>query len=113
MSTTEEDRSPLWHPGNGSLETWYRTFELYAASAPADNAHFHGPHVAAPASMRRVEAGLRWLRANHAEDLAARPLPTLEEMRAELASRSHPARDVTPLDSGSPCHNLWHWVTGS
>jgi hypothetical protein len=95
------------------METWYRTFEVYAASAPPDNVHFHGPHVAAPVSLRRVEAGLRWLKANHADALADKPLPTLEQMRAELASRRHPARDVTPLDSGSPCHNLWHWINGS
>ncbi|RSM64810.1 hypothetical protein DMH04_50755 [Kibdelosporangium aridum] len=113
MSTTAEGRSPLWQPGRGDLEIWYRTLEVYAASAPQDNAHFHGPHVAVPAPLRRVQEGLRWLQANHRSELDAMPLPTLEQMRAELVARSRPSGDMTVLDSGSPCHNLWHWITGS
>jgi hypothetical protein len=113
MSATTEGQSPLWQPGRGDLAIWYRTLEVYAASAPQDNVHFHGPHVAVPASLQRVQEGLRWLEAEHRAELAAMPLPTLEQMRAELAARSHPSGDMTALDSGSPCHNLWHWITGS
>jgi hypothetical protein len=113
MSATAEGLPPLWLPGHGDLEIWYRTLEVYAASAPQDNAHFHGPHVAVPAPLERVEEGLRWLEAQHGTDLDAVPLPTLEQMRAELAARSHPRTDMTILDSGSPCHNLWHWINGS
>jgi hypothetical protein len=110
MSAT--DLPPLWHPGRGDLDLWYRTFEVYAASAPPGNAHFHGPHVAVPLPLRRVEEGLRWLETHHRTALAAMPLPTLEQMRAELASRRHPPADMTTFDSGSPCHNLWHWING-
>jgi hypothetical protein len=113
MSATAEGQSPLWHPGHGDLEIWYRTLEVYAASAPQDNAHLHGPHVAVPVPLPRVREGLRWLEAGHRPELDAMPLPTLEQMRAELAARSHPSGDVTIRDSGSPCHNLWHWINGS
>lgn len=113
MSATTEGQSPLWQPGRGDLEIWYRTLEVYAASAPQDNAYFHGPHVAVPVPLRRVQEGLRWLQANHRSELDAMPLPTLEQMRAELAERSHPSGNMTTLDSGSPCHNLWHWINGS
>ncbi|HEU5485476.1 MAG TPA: hypothetical protein VFU98_11260 [Microlunatus sp.] len=110
MSATEVP--PLWHPGRGSLEIWYRTVEVYAASAPPDNPHFHGPHVAVPVPLRRVEEGLRWLAAQHRTDPDAVSLPTLEQMRAELAARRHPPADMSTLDNGSPCHNLWHWING-
>ena len=113
MSATAEGRPPLWHPGRGDLDLWYRTLEVYAASAPANNVYFHGPHVGVPAPLRRVEEGLHWLETHHRTELAAMPLPTLEQMRAELESRRHPAKDVTILDSGSPCLNLWHWINGS
>jgi hypothetical protein len=113
MSATAEDMPPLWRPGQGDLELWYRTFEVYAASAPPDNAHFHGPHVAVPVPLRRVEEGLRWFETQYRTELDAMPLPTIEQMRAELASRRRPPSDVTTLDSGSPCHNLWHWINGS
>jgi hypothetical protein len=109
MSATAEGIPPLWRP-DGDLEIWYRTLEVYAASAPQDNAYFHGPHVAVPVSMRRVEEGLRWLETQPRTDVM--PLPTLEQMRAELASRRRPPSDMTTLDSGSPCHNLWHWING-
>jgi hypothetical protein len=102
------DLPPLWRPGRGDLDTWYRTFAVYAASAPPNNVHFHGPHVAVPVPLRRVEEGLRWLETQHRAELDAMPLPTLEQMRAELTARRHPPADVTTLDSGSPCHNLWH-----
>lgn len=110
MSATE--LPPLWLPGGGDLEIWTRTYEVYAASAPPQNAHFHGPHVAVPVSLKRMAEGLRWLETHHREELAATPLPTLEQMRAELRSRSHPTGDSTTFDSGSPCHNLWHWING-
>jgi len=113
MSATAEGRPPLWRPGQGDLEIWYRTLEVYAASAPPNNAHFHGPHVAVPVPLRRVEEGLRWIETQHRMELEAEPLPTLEQMRAELESRRPPAHDMTPLDSGSPMHNMWHWINGS
>jgi hypothetical protein len=113
MSAIEEGLPPLWRPGHGNLEIWYRTLEVYAASAPPNNAYFHGPHVAVPVPLRRVEDGLRWLEAQHPTELRAMPLPTLEQMRAELESRRRPPSDMTTRDSGSPCHNLWHWINGS
>jgi hypothetical protein len=113
MSATEEDRPPLWRPGHGDLEMWYRTFEVYAASAPPHNAYFHGPHIAVPVPLRRVEEGLRWLETEHRTELAAMPLPTLEQMRTELESRRRPPGGMTTRDSGSPGHNLWHWINGS
>ena len=113
MSATAEGIPPLWHPGRGDLELWYRTLEVYAASAPPDNLHFHGPHVAVPVPLSRVEEGLRRLVAEHPDELAAMPLPTLEQMRAELAARRSVRGGVTTRDSGSPCHNLWHWINGS
>lgn len=113
MSATAEGLPPLWLPGNGDLGIWCRTFEVYAASAPQNDPYFHGPHVAAPVPLERVEEGLRWLEAEHRTELAVMPLPSLEQMRAELAARSHPTGDMTTRDSGSPCHNLWHWITGS
>lgn len=113
MSATTEGPPHLWLPGHGDLQTWYRTLEVYAASAPPNNTYFHGPHIApAPVPLRRVEDGLRWLETQHKEELAAMPLPTLEQMRAELEARRPPG-GMTPLDSGSPCHNLWHWINGS
>lgn len=111
MSTN--DLPPLWRAGRGDLDTWYATFAVYAASAPPNNVHFHGPHVAVPVPLRRVEEGLRWLETRHRAELDAMPLPTLEQMRAELVARRHPPADATTLDSGSPCHNLWHWINGS
>lgn len=113
MSATEEGIPPLLRSGRGDLEIWYRTLEVYAASAPLNNAYFHGPHVAVPVPLRRVEEGLRWLETRHRTELDAMPLPTLEQMRAELKSRRRPPSDMTTLDSGSPCHNLWHWINGS
>lgn len=113
MSATAEDLPPLWRPGHGDLETWYRTFVVYAASAPADNLHFHGPHVAAPAPLGRVEECLNRLMTEHGSELRDMPLPTLEQMRAELAARNHPSNGMTTRDSGSPCHNLWHLINGS
>lgn len=113
MSATAEGLPPLWHPGRGDLELWYRTLEVYAASAPPNNAYFHGPHVAVPVPLGRVEEGLRWLEAHHGTKLATMPLPTLEQMRTELADRRPAPTDMTTLDSGSPCHNLWHWINGS
>jgi hypothetical protein len=110
---TEEGLPPLWRPGDGNLEIWYRTLEVFAASAPATNAHFHGPHVALPVPMGRVEEGLRWLETEYRAELDAMPLPTLEQMRAELESRRPRPADMTTQDSGSPCHNLWHWLNGS
>jgi hypothetical protein len=83
---------------------------MYAASAPPNDPHFHGPHVAVSVSLKRVEDGLRWLEAEYKTELAAMPLPTLEQMRSELAARRHPPSDMTTRDSGSPCHNLWHWI---
>jgi hypothetical protein len=112
MSAIEEGLPPLWHPGSGDLEIWYRTLEVYAASAPQDDAHFHGPHVAVPVPLSRVEEGLRWLETQHGTEPGAMPLPTLEQLRAELASRRHPRDDMTARHSGSPCHNLWHWING-
>ncbi|TDV52033.1 hypothetical protein [Actinophytocola oryzae] len=113
MSTTAEGTPPLWRPAREDLDLWYRTFEVYAASAPLDNAHFHGPHVAIPVPLTRVEEGLRWLRNRYPTELAAMPLPTLEQMRAELAARRPEPSGVAVRDSGSPCHNLWHWINGS
>jgi hypothetical protein len=113
MSATAEGLPPLWQPGRGDLEIWYRTLEVYAASAPRDNTYFHGPHVAVPVSLQRVEEGLRWLETQHRTELDAMPLPTLEQLRDELAAWSHPRGDMTTFDSGSPCHNLWHWINGS
>jgi hypothetical protein len=113
MSATAEGLPPLWLPGGGDLDTWYRTLEVYAASAPLTDAYFHGPHVAVPVPLTRVEDGLRWLEAEYKDELVAMPLPTLERMRAELVARRTPSSDVTTRDSGSPCHNLWHWINGS
>lgn len=113
MSATAEGLPPLWHPGHGDLDLWYRILEVYAASAPPTNAYFHGPHITlAPVPLRRVEEGLRWLDAEHRTELDTMPLPTLEQMLAELKSRRRPPNDMTTLDSGSPCHNLWHWLNG-
>jgi hypothetical protein len=86
---------------------------VYAASAPQDNVYFHGPHVAVPVPMSRVEEGLRWLAAHYQPELDVLPLPTLELMRAELATRRHEPDTAITRDSGSPCHNLWHWINGS
>jgi hypothetical protein len=113
MATTEESLPPLWQPGQGNLETWYRTFEVYAASAPRDNVYFDGPHVAVPVPLSRVEEGLRWFTAHYQPEPDVLPLPTLELMCAELADRRHKPGLVTTRDSGSPCHNLWHWINGS
>jgi hypothetical protein len=110
MSAISEGLPPLWRPGSGDLELWYRTLEVYAASAPQNDVYFHGPHVAVPVPLKRVEEGLRWLETEHPTELAAMPLPTLEQMRAELAGRRH---QPSTRDSGSPCHNLWHWINGS
>lgn len=110
MSATAEGIPPLWHPGRGDLDIWYRTFELYAASAPLDNPHFHGPHVSVPVPLARVKEGLRQLGEQSRAELDA--LPTLEQMCAELESRRNPSGDMAPLHSGSPCHNLWHWIHG-
>lgn len=113
MSATAEGLPPLWRPGSGDLDIWYRTYAVYAASAPLDDPYFHGPHVAVPVALSRVEDGLRWLETEHAAELATMPLPTLDQMRAALTARRHPPGDATTRDSGSPCHNLWHWITGS
>jgi hypothetical protein len=113
MSTTEESLSPSWRPEGGDLEIWYRTLEVYAASATPTNVYFHGPHIAVPVSLRRVEEGLRWLETRFGTELNAMPLPTLGQMRTELKSRRGPTSEGTTLDSGSPCHNLWHWINGS
>jgi hypothetical protein len=113
MSATAEGLPPLWHPGQGDLEIWCRTFEVYAASAPPNDQHFNGPHVAMPVPLTRVEEGLRWVEDRYSKELAAMPLPTLEQMRVALAARRHPPNDLSTRDSGSPCHNLWHWINGS
>lgn len=112
MSATAEGLPPLWRP-DGDLGLWYRTLEVYAASAPHDDPYFHGPHISVPVPLTRVEEGMRWLETEHRTELAAMPLPTLEQMRAELESRRKPPGDMTTLDKGSPCHNLWHWINGS
>lgn len=105
MSATAEGIPPLWLPDGGDLDIWYRTFEVYAASAPLDNTHFHGPHISVPVPLARVAQGLR---EQSRADLET--LPTLDEMRAALESRRRPPSDMAPLHSGSPCHNLWHWI---
>jgi hypothetical protein len=112
MSATAEGLPPLWRPG-GDFGLWYRTLEVYAASAPQDDPYFHGPHISVPVPLKRVEEGMRWLETEHRSGLDAMPLPTLEQMRAELVSRRRTSGDMTTLDKGSPCHNLWHWINGS
>jgi hypothetical protein len=113
MSATAEGRSPLWRPEASDLAMWYSTFEVFAASAPPGSQYFHGPHVAAPVDLRRVEEGLRWLETQYQADPAAATLPTLERMRAELLSRRRLPSDLRALDSGSPMHNFWHWLHGN
>lgn len=113
MSTTAEDLPQLWRPGHGDLVTWYRTVEVYAASAPEDNIYFHGPHVAPPAESSGLEERLKRYMAEHKLELRDMPLLTLDQMRGELAARSHPSNGRSLPHPGSPLHNLWHLMTGS
>jgi hypothetical protein len=110
--TTTDSSKPLWRPEPDDLAHWYGTFEVFAASSPAGGDHFHGPHIATPVDLHRVQEGLTWLEKNHGPGLEARPLPTLEEMIVALKARRHPRNDRATRDSGSPCHNFWHWIHG-
>jgi len=112
MSATAEGSRPLWRPEPEDLALWYGTFEVFAASSPSDNTFFHGPHLATPVDLRRVAEGLDWLEKHHGQELATRPLPTLEEMQAALKSRRPAGDGLGTRDSGSPCHNFWHWIHG-
>lgn len=109
MSATAEGHSPLDHPELGDLNTWYRTLEECAASATPGNPYFHGPHVAAPVDLARVEEGLRWFAAQY----PAAQLPTLKQIRAAMLPGRESPHDSEPLDEGSPMHNFWHWLHGN
>jgi len=95
-------------PKLGDVGLWYQTFMLFAATSPADDTYFHGPHVAAPVDLDRVMSALKEFEKNHpGEDL-----PALEYMRSELAKRGREGNGAGRSDPGSPCHNFWHWLNG-
>jgi hypothetical protein len=108
MSASNEGQ-PYWHPKLGDLKLWYQTFLLFAATSPADDPYFHGPHVASPVDLDRLVSTLEEFEKKYpVEDL-----PTLEYMRAELEKRAQVGNGAGPAaDSGSPCHNFWHWLNG-
>lgn len=141
MSAPTEDRGQLWHPTLGDLALWYPTFELYAASTPANNVHFHDAHVAAPVELTQVREALQRFEEKYGEVLRSRPLPDLRLMEIALRTRGtgdqlHGERevghhehvhgghgqgnhvaiggiDLGTADEGSPCHNFWHWLHGT
>ena len=108
MSTPGEGQ-PYWHPTLGDLRVWYQTFVLFAATSPADDPYFHGPHIASPVDLDRVVSALDEFEKKYSVE----DLPTSEYMRAELDKRAKLADGVGPAaDPGSPCHNFWHWLNG-
>jgi hypothetical protein len=113
MSAPTEDRGQRQHPVLGDLSLWYPAFEVYAATAPPDNAHFHGPHVAAPADLDRVWLALQWFEDRYGDALGPNALPDLGQLQAEIKARGHVGGRNGVADDGSPCHNFWHWVHGA
>jgi hypothetical protein len=109
---TEAQGRPYWHETLGDLQLWYPTFEVFAASAPQHNEFFHGAHVGSPVDLERVVATLGLLEKTYGSSLTANPLPTLEQLRAELGKRRQAGVAAGTTDNGSPCHNFWHWLHG-
>lgn len=96
----------------GDLALWYPAFEVYAASTTSANDAFHGPHVAPPASLDRVQAELTRLVETYGDAIRNDPLLNLEVLRAELIRRHQELQQSVPDNEGSPWHNFWHWVHG-
>jgi hypothetical protein len=94
------------------LALWYPAFEVYAASTTSENPIFHGPHVAPPASLDRVQAGLAKLVETYGDAIRNDPLLSLEVLRAELTKRRQELPQSRSDNEGSPWHNFWHWVHG-
>jgi hypothetical protein len=98
----------------GDLALWYPAFEVYAASTISNDGAFHGPHVAPPVGLDRVQAALDRLVATYGEEIRDDSMLNLEVLRAELARRGAALSSGghETGDEGSPWHNFWHWVHG-
>jgi hypothetical protein len=98
----------------GDLALWYPAFEVYAASTTSDNGVFHGPHVAPPVSLDRVQAALDQLVVTYGEGIKDDPMLNFEVLRVKLEERATAVAHGGPAtgDEGSPWHNFWHWVHG-
>ncbi len=106
-----QGQADSWDAKLGDLALWYAAFEQCAAS-PTGNAFFHGPHVAPPVDLDTVRETLDRFTEKYRDVLEVTPLPTLEQLRAELAAPHQPGDNVPPEHDGSPCHNFWHWLHG-
>ncbi len=96
---------PYQDPVLGDLRAWYPAYVLYAATSAEGDQYFHGPHIAPPVDLDRVVKGLAQV-----DDKTI--LPTLEYLREELMKRAQHSNGQPLMDSGSPCHNFWHWLNG-